>query len=177
MIFREGEFMKTLCASIGLFVLPSLVMGGCKSYKSDAGVREAIANRPNTGPEVTPSGNPKPIVGTSEDILPDNTLIINKLNLPNEVAQYNRTCVIMQAKGRADVLVKNYKLSTPIKLSPTVDYTLTVEVYKDNTLVYSNAYCETNRTFTAVLGRNIFSIPVCESEKEEAISSTACSME
>ncbi len=169
--------MKTLGLSLGFCLLLSSPQFACKSYKDNKVVREAIDKRPTPGPEVDPNNPKDPGVTASEEILPDNTFIVNKLTLPNEVARYDRTCLLLKSKNQAEVVVKDYKLSTPIKLTPEEEYTVSVELYRDDSLIYSNVNCDTNRTFRAVLGRNIFTIPVCAIETEQATASAACSME
>ncbi|RZA21599.1 MAG: hypothetical protein EOP10_16450 [Proteobacteria bacterium] len=171
-------------------ILSLLLTLSCKSYKPTPGVRESIAehgkkvkpsptvnstNKPSTTkPSTTkprPSGS-----GGEDELVPENVLMISKLNLSSEVARYNRSCVIVQTKGKADVVIQDYKLGTPIELEPFKDYTVLIELYMGNTFVYSNSFCETGRTFNANVGRNIFTFPVCYKENEEALPTAGCGM-
>lgn len=173
-----NDFMNGRCMTLPqpLFVI-LLLCGGlaCKSYRSSPGVREAIGRegKKKNQPLVTESGITS---ATANGAPPDNTLIINKLKLPSEVVQFNRTCVTLQSEGKPDVLVKNYKFGSPLDLIPDIEYTVTVEVYQDDSFVYGNRYCDTSRTFRANVGRNIFAIPVCPENNDEPAPSAACAM-
>ncbi|MES2745500.1 MAG: hypothetical protein V4655_08730 [Bdellovibrionota bacterium] len=155
----------------------------CKSYRTTPGVRESIAEHgKKVKPAPTLNSSGKPIVDTSnteieaDDLFTKDVLLIARLNLSSEVAQYNRSCVIVQTKGKSDVVIQDYKLGTPIDLEPFKDYTVLIELYMGSSFIYSNSFCETGRTFNASVGRNIFTFPVCYKENEEALPTAGCGM-
>lgn len=134
----------------------------CKSYHPTPGLRDSFKNKGDRG--LNPATPTDPIEQEPNPVIdpgPDNALIIKKLNLPTEVARYNRSCLIIQTETKADQVIKAYKLDDPIEIEPTQDYKITLEVYLDDELRYSNAYCKSNQSFNAEVGRNIFTVPVC----------------
>ncbi|RYZ59554.1 MAG: hypothetical protein EOP07_03600 [Proteobacteria bacterium] len=147
----------------------------CKSYHPTPGLRDSFKNKGNTGlnpaePKDPVEQSPNPVI----DPGPENALIIKKLNLPNEVSGFNRSCLIIQTATKADEVIKNYNLGDPIEIEPTQDYKITLEVYLDDELRYSNAYCKSNQSFNAEVGRNIFTVPVCAPGTEAAKASEPC---
>jgi hypothetical protein len=146
----------------------------CKSYHPTPGLRDSF-KKGNSGldPVIVPDPN-KDHPSPTPDPGPENALIIKKLNLPTEVARYNRSCLIIQTESKADVVIKSYKLDQAIEIEPTLDYKITLEIYNDDALRYSNAYCPSNQSFNAEVGRNIFTVPVCAPSTPDAVPSEAC---
>lgn len=159
----------------GIFAVAALLVMSCKTYRPNQEIRETLAKH---GQGKTPREFPTPLIPiapvVTDDLPPADSLIIRKFNLPSEVARYDRSCVLMQRSGEADVLIKDYKIDQPIDLEPFETYTLTVELFRDNELVFSNVDCEVSRSFDANLGRNIFTVPVCNRVSGGA-NVTACS--
>lgn len=158
--------------SIGLLLAVSFA---CKSYEPNKTVRESFKNKGKNGltpavPGEVVEQDPNPVIDSG----PENSLIIKKLNLPTEVARYNRNCLIIQTASKVDQVIKSYKLDDPIEVEPTQDYKLTLEVYQDDVLRYSNAYCNINQSFNAEVGRNIFTVSVCAPTDAAAKASDVC---
>lgn len=152
---------------LGIAAAAALNAFACRSYRPTPGIHDALTKHGQETPGIAvPKPSVKGVSSVIDDIPPDDSLILSKFYLPSEVARYDRSCVVLERSGAPDIVLKDYQIGQPIDLEPFETYTLSVELYQLGVFVYSNAFCESKRSFTASLGRNIFTVPVCPASLE-----------
>lgn len=164
---------QTLTLLCSLLILGSL---SCKSYHKDQKVREAIRTQSKIRAKTDTFNTPPADLDDGSGNVVDNSLLIKRIELPSEVAKYNRICLILTSQGEEDRVVKNYKLESSLPTTPDQDYTLTLGLYQEAELRFANASCDTSRTFTANKGRNIFTVPVCPPNEDDKAALGACDL-
>jgi hypothetical protein len=97
---------------------------------------------------------------------------VDSFNLPLDPKPYTRVSLhlIPQGKPGSDgftspaetIAIENYKLGSSHEIEETVRYEMIVSAYQNGHKVYSNIYCKKSRFFTARLGPNTFTTPLCD---------------